>query len=84
MTKKEQRKLVFARRKEASDRQIEENSAAITQSLLKSREYQEAKTVCAYLDYRPEVMTRALIEPAGTDGQRGAVPRVTGAVRTFY
>lgn len=84
MDKKEIRKEVFARRKKASDREIEEKSAEIFDRICAADIYQKAQTVFTYMDYRHEVMTRPFIERCWKDGKRVAVPKVNGKIMNFY
>ena len=84
MEKKEIRKLVFARRREASDEQIIRDSQAIFDRIRETGAYRNAETVFSYMDYNHEVMTRSFIEQCWADGKKVAVPRVNGDVMNFY
>ena len=83
-TKKELRKIVFARRKEATDAEIEEKSRRLFARVTEMPAYAEAKRVFCYADYNHEVMTGAFMEQCWKDGKEVAVPRVNGDVMNFY
>lgn len=84
MDKKEIRKLVFARRKAASDEQILIGSRAIFDRVRATEDYKKASTVFVYMDYKKEVMTREFIEQCWADGKKVAVPKVHGEIMKFY
>ena len=84
MTKKELRKLIYARRKAATDEQVVTASRQINEKIYATEAYQKAGSVFTYMDYKHEVMTRDFIEQAWKDGKRVAVPRVTGDIMHFY
>lgn len=84
LTKKELRKIVFARRKEASDNEIREKSRLLFAQVTALPAYQEAKKVFSYADYNHEVMTGEFMQQCWRDGKDVAVPRVNGDVMNFY
>ena len=73
MTKKELRKLIYARRKAATDEQVVTASRQINEKIYATEAYQKAGSVFTYMDYKHEVMTRDFIEQAWKDGKRVAV-----------
>lgn len=83
-TKKELRKIVFARRKEATDAEIAEKSRRLFERVTAMPEYAAAKRVFCYADYNHEVMTGGFMEQCWRDGKEVAVPRVNGDVMNFY
>ncbi|MDO4617024.1 MAG: 5-formyltetrahydrofolate cyclo-ligase [Lachnospiraceae bacterium] len=82
--KKEIRKTVFQRRKEADPQKLIEDSAAIMEQLYATDAYKEASCIYAYMDYNKEVMTRSLCERAWADGKQVAVPKVHGKDMIYY
>ncbi|MGN0361988.1 MAG: 5-formyltetrahydrofolate cyclo-ligase [Bilifractor sp.] len=84
MDKKELRKTVFARRRAASDEEVQRNSQAIFSRITESACYQSASSVFCYMDHKHEVMTRSFIERCWQDGKRVAVPKVNGRDMNFY
>lgn len=82
--KKQLRKLIFSRRKEATDQEIEEWSRMLFGQIREMDLYKNAKHVFAYMDYNHEVMTREFIRGCWEDGKKTAVPRVNGRVMNFY
>ena len=83
-TKKELRKIVYARRKEATDAEIMEKSRQLFARVTAMPAYAAAKRVFCYADYNHEVMTGDFIEQCWKDGKEVAVPRVNGDMMNFY
>ena len=83
-TKKDIRKRIFSRRKEASERELLENSRAVFRRVQGCEQYRKARTVYAYMDFNREVMTREFIRQVWADGKQVAVPKVHGKDMTFY
>lgn len=83
-TKKSIRKLIFSRRKEASDIEIAGKSEQIFRKVREREEYVRAQAVYAYMDFNREVMTRRFIRQAWEDGKQVAVPKVVGKDLVFY
>src|SRR5450756_1703222 len=50
-------------------------STAVTRRLAALPEWKQAKTVMAYVSFRSEIDTRAMIEMAWSDGKQVVVPR---------
>ncbi|MCC6095359.1 MAG: 5-formyltetrahydrofolate cyclo-ligase [Eubacterium sp.] len=84
MDKKEIRKAVFSRRREASDEEVQRSSEAIFSRITASSCYQSAASVFCYMDHKHEVMTRSFIEQCWHDGKKVAVPKVNGRDMNFY
>ena len=82
-TKKSIRKLIFSRRKEASDIEIAGKSEQIFRKVREREEYVRAQAVYAYMDFNREVMTRRFIRQAWEDGKQVAVPKVVGKDLVF-
>lgn len=60
-------------------------SEAILQRLIKTEVYQKTSWLFAYMSFKNEADTRALIERALEDGKRVALPKVSGkALMDFY
>ncbi len=74
--KNEIRNRILDRRNALSLEEMNEKSAAIFERLCTLRQYEHAKIVLAYMDYRNEVMTRGFIKRCGRDGKRVALPKV--------
>lgn len=74
LNKKELRRLILSRRESLSTAEVEEKSRAITFRLLAMPVFQQAKTVMAYIQFRREVQTTAIIAAALQAGKRVAVP----------
>lgn len=68
------RKEVFARRRAATQEEIQEKSRMIYEKITALPEFLDADCFFAYMDFKKEVMTRDLIEgPAnGKDGRCAA------------
>ncbi|MGI6056772.1 MAG: 5-formyltetrahydrofolate cyclo-ligase [Bilifractor sp.] len=84
MDKKELRKIVFSRRRKASDEEVKEKSRAIFEQIMRSDHYRNASSVFCYMDHKHEVMTREFIEQCWRDGKKVAVPKVNGKIMNFY
>lgn len=74
MSKNELRKNVIAGRNALSSEERREKSAAITRQVLELDDYRKAATVMAYIDFRNEVQTAAIIKSALQGGKRVVVP----------
>ncbi len=74
MTKGELRKDVLKQRAAMLLAQVEEKSAAIIKRIVCLEEYIQARIIMAYVDFRNEVRTGALIEHCLGSGKRVAVP----------
>ncbi len=83
-TKKNIRKLVFQRRKEARPEDIRNHSALICKTLCSLGQYQESDWVYLYIDCKNEVMTGPVMKAALSDGKRIAAPKVIGQNMVFY
>ncbi len=78
------RKEVFARRRAATQEEIQEKSRMIYEKITALPEFLDADCFFAYMDFKKEVMTRDLIEKALEMGKTVAVPRVEGADMVYY
>lgn len=83
-TKTSIRKLVYARRKAADPREIQNWSDRIRKQVLALPEFTSARWIYTYIDYKNEVMTGKLIEEAWKLGKRVASPKVEGKDMVFY
>ncbi|MBR7122861.1 MAG: 5-formyltetrahydrofolate cyclo-ligase [Oscillospiraceae bacterium] len=83
MDKKALRQKIREQKRAMTQQQIDEASQRLTELLLATPQYQEAKTVYGYLPYNQEVRTYALLEQALADGKRVAVPKVYGEEMEF-
>lgn len=85
MGKKDIRKFVFAKREEADAESVAEQSTAICEKIISMPQFQEAKCIYVYMDYKKEASTRKLLEEAWRLGKRVAAPKVFGEnMRYFY
>ena len=78
------RKEVFARRRAATQEEIQEKSRMIYEKITALPEFLDADCFFAYIDFKKEVMTRDLIEKALQMGKTVAVPRVEGDDMVYY
>lgn len=78
------RKEVFARRRAATQEEIQEKSRMIYEKFTALPEFLDADCFFAYMDFKKEVMTRDLIEKALQMGKTVAVPRVEGDDMVYY
>ena len=78
------RKEVFARRRAATQEEIQEKSRMIYEKITALPEFLDADCFFAYMDFKKEVMTRDLIEKALEMGKTVAVPRVEGDDMVYY
>ena len=83
-TKKDIRKVVFQRRKEATQDMIKEASHKIFEKIIELPEFKERDWLFAYVDFNNEVMTKELMAYAWSQGKRVAVPRVEGSEMVYY
>jgi len=75
-TKESIRARIIEQRKLMSIREVYEKSAAITKRLCSLKQYANAGVVMAYMSFRNEVATDALIERCIGDGKRVVIPKV--------
>ena len=78
------RKEVFARRRAATQEEIQEKSRMIYEKITALPEFLDADCFFAYMDFKKEVMTRDLIEKALEMGKTVAVPRVEDDDMVYY
>ncbi len=83
-SKKELRKKVLQTRCLMSQKEWEEKSNSIYETLCSHPFFLEAKEVYCYLDYHGEVGTRRIIEQSFRLGKRVAVPKIEGNDMHFY
>lgn len=83
-TKKEIRNLVFSRRKECSQEEIEERSLAIAEKIFALPQFRDAGCIYAYMDCKGEASTKEILRKAWALGKRTAVPKVSGEDLIFY
>ncbi|MFR8172635.1 MAG: 5-formyltetrahydrofolate cyclo-ligase [Marvinbryantia sp.] len=86
MEKKEIRKVVFGRRREADPRKMLADSEIICKKVMETEAFQNASAVYVYMDCKGEVCIRPLLETAWRLGKKTAAPRVTGPgeMRYYY
>lgn len=82
--KKEIRKEIFKRRREADVAILEENSKVICEKVMESPLFQNADSVYVYMDCKGEVSVRLLLETAWKLGKKTAAPKVTGPGEMKY
>ena len=75
MYKKELRAMIRAQKRAMTEQEIESKSQRLTELLLATDAYRQAKTIYGYLPYNQEVRTVAMLEQAIRDGKRVAVPK---------
>lgn len=83
-TKKEIRKEVFKRRREADPAVLASDSEMICRKIIESPQFQKADSVYVYMDCKGEVSIKLLLETAWKQGKRTAAPRVTGPGEMKY
>ncbi len=71
------RKKIIEKRDSLSKEEISKKSMAITESLLGTSEYSEAKNVLIYASMKNEVITDGIIEDALSKGKNVFCPKVT-------
>lgn len=74
MTKSEIRKHILKLRAAMSPGELAEKSSAIVERLMALEEFRRAGTIMAYVDFRNEVQTGALISRCLAGGKRVSVP----------
>ncbi|HBX24102.1 MAG TPA: 5-formyltetrahydrofolate cyclo-ligase [Desulfotomaculum sp.] len=74
MSKNELRKSVIVARNRLAAEKIKDNSSAVASRLIKLEEYLRAGTIMAYVDFRNEVQTEAIIRDALNRGKTVVVP----------
>jgi len=74
MSKNELRKSVIVARNRLAAEKIKDKSSAVAGRFLKLEEYVRAGTVMAYVDFRNEVQTEAIIRDALRQGKKVVVP----------
>ena len=84
MTKEEIRSRIRTCRKEMSVLQWQEKSHEICQQIVKSRVYEQAEVIYAYLAKQGEVLLDEVILDAIAKGKQVAVPKVMGKEMRFY
>lgn len=75
-TKIEIRKSILEQRSALSKEELVEKSTSIFERLCTLKQYNKAKIVLVYMDYRNEVMTGEFIRRCRSDGKRVALPKV--------
>lgn len=74
MSKERVRKETLEKRKSISLEELIEKSNSVTEKLLSTDLYKNAKTIMAYIDFRNEVQTEKIIKRAIADGKRIVIP----------
>ncbi len=83
MDKKALRREIAEKKRSLSPREIEDRSTVLARKLYATVQYQQARSLYAYLSFNQEVRTKPVIEQAWADGKRVAVPKVTGDTISF-
>lgn len=83
MDKKELRRFIRERKRRMTQEEIDSRSRLLTEMLLSTRLYREAKTVYGYLSYNQEVRTLPFLTRCLRDGKQVAVPKVVGNEMVF-
>ncbi|MDO4344419.1 MAG: 5-formyltetrahydrofolate cyclo-ligase [Eubacteriales bacterium] len=84
MEKKEIRKLIFKRRREADGALMAENSRIICEKVMETEAFRKASAIYVYMDCKGEVSLKPLLETAWALGKKTAAPRVTGPGTMSY
>lgn len=84
MNKKDVRKKVLAVRDAIPAADKVQYDASIWKIVMGTEEYREADAVLAYVSYKSEVDTTALIQQALADGKHVFVPKVSGSEMEFW
>lgn len=78
------RKEMFAMRLAQTEEEADAKSKVIFQKIIKSKAYENADLILAYIDAKGEVKTKALLEHAWSSNKMVAVPKVHGDFMEFY
>lgn len=84
MTKKEIRKQIFQKRREADAAVCEKNSEIICEKIMETEAFLKASVIYVYMDCKGEVSIRPLLLKAWEMGKKTAAPRVTGPGEMKY
>lgn len=84
MNKKDVRKNVLAVRDAIPAEDRARYDASIRESVMGTEEYREADVILAYVSYKSEVDTTALIQQALADGKHVFAPKVSGKEMEFW
>lgn len=84
VTKKEIRTEVLKRRSTLSTEEVESKSNIIYKEIIGHPWFKDASMLLVYMDFKKEVMTRALIEKAWELGKTVGVPKVIGKTMEYY
>lgn len=82
--KKEIRKFVYQKRKEADAAACDKNSRVICEKIMQTEAFQNASVIYVYMDCKGEVSTKPLLETAWRLGKKTAAPKVTGSGEMKY
>lgn len=74
--KTEIRKRLLNQRNALSTEEVNEKSTMVFKQLCALRQYNKAKTILTYMDYKNEVMTGEFIKRCRRDGKRVVLPKV--------
>ena len=83
MDKKQLRQNIRVQKRAMTEEQITLASEKLVQMFLQTAQYQNAKTIYAYLPYNQEVRTVPIVEQAFRDGKKVAVPKIYGDKMRF-
>jgi 5-formyltetrahydrofolate cyclo-ligase len=83
MDKKTLRHTISEKKRSLSEAQIVSKSEVLAQKLFKTKQYQQAESLYAYMSFNQEVRTITIIERAWEDGKRVAVPKIIGRDMVF-
>lgn len=83
MDKKTLRRTISAQKRAMTHGEIERRSVLLAERFYATAQYQECRSLYAYLSFNQEVRTNPIIERAWLDGKRVAVPKVLGKDMVF-
>ena len=83
MDKNALRRQIQKKKSALSEVQIVLASARVSEQLVQTKQYIDAKTIYGYLPYNQEIRTVPILQRALDDGKRVAVPKVYGVEMRF-
>ena len=83
MDKKALRRETGKKKRALTVQEIDSRSAILAERLYETVQYQNCRSLYAYLSFNQEVRTNPIIERAWADGKRVAVPKVMGSEMVF-
>ena len=83
-TKNEIRKVMKAKRREVDGKERETAALALLDRLVETKDYQDAKSVYAFVSYNDEIDTFPIMRRVLEDKKRLFAPKIEAGVMSFY